>query len=191
MAIQIVMDRTGDSRNTASTRTTGKNWRRRSRASPPPSGPVRVRCPESDRSTRTRKRRCSSETGRRLIGPSHVTSGSQVRALVRPPHSLPKRATDSSLAETPFCGHFSRVVVSDFWFLCRDIVFRPLLACQSPAAKIPFQTRRRKKVREEAWSAQAHIAGPGMVLLILRVFRQKSRSWRTKSGPIFGAQSLH
>ena len=88
MAIQIVMDRTGDSRNTASTRTTGKNWRRRSRASPPPSGPVRVRCPESDRSTRTRKRRCSSETGRRLIGPSHVTSGSQVRALVRPPPSL-------------------------------------------------------------------------------------------------------
>ena len=57
MAIQIVMDRTGDSRNTASTRTTGKNSRRRSRASPPPSGPVRVRCPESDRSTRTRKRR--------------------------------------------------------------------------------------------------------------------------------------
>ena len=37
-----------------------------------------------------------------------------------------------------FCGHFSRVVVSDFRSLRGDIVFRPLLARQSPAAKIPF-----------------------------------------------------
>ena len=40
-----------------------------------------------------------------------------------------------------FCGHFSRVVVSDFRSLRGDIVFRPFLARQSPAAKIPFQTR--------------------------------------------------
>jgi hypothetical protein len=37
-------------------------------------------------------------------------------------------------------GHFSRVVVSDFGSLRRDIVFRSLLARQSPTAKIPFQT---------------------------------------------------
>ena len=40
-----------------------------------------------------------------------------------------------------FCGHFSRVVVSDFRSLRGDIVFRPLLARQSPVAKIPFQAR--------------------------------------------------
>jgi len=33
------------------------------------------------------------------------------------------------------------VVVSDFRSLRGDIAFRPLLARQSPAAKIPFQTR--------------------------------------------------
>ena len=43
--------------------------------------------------------------------------------------------------EGGFCGHFSRVVVSDFRSLRRDIVFKSLLARQSPAAKIPFQTR--------------------------------------------------
>jgi hypothetical protein len=40
------------------------------------------------------------------------------------------------------CGHFSRLVVSDFRSLRRDSVFRPPLARPSPAAKIPFQTRR-------------------------------------------------
>ena len=35
-------------------------------------------------------------------------------------------------------------MVSDFPSLRGDIVFRPLLARQSPAAKIPFQTRRRR-----------------------------------------------
>ena len=35
----------------------------------------------------------------------------------------------------------SRVMVSDFRSLRGDIAFRPLLARQSPAAKIPFQTR--------------------------------------------------
>ena len=52
-----------------------------------------------------------------------------------------------------FSGHFSRVVVSDFRSLRSDIVFRPLLARQSPAAKIPFQTRigqaDRKSARDE------------------------------------------
>ena len=33
------------------------------------------------------------------------------------------------------------MVVSDFWTLRGDIVFRPLLARQSPTAKIPFQTK--------------------------------------------------
>ena len=32
-------------------------------------------------------------------------------------------------------------VVPDFRSLRGDIAFRPLLACQSPVAKIPFQTR--------------------------------------------------
>ena len=54
------------------------------------------------------------------------------------------RKTYSWLAEMPSCGHFSRAVVSDFRSLRRDIVFRSFLARQSPAAKIPFQTRRRK-----------------------------------------------
>ena len=40
-----------------------------------------------------------------------------------------------------FCGHFSRVVVSDFRSLRGDIVFKRLLARLSQAAKIPFQTR--------------------------------------------------
>src|SRR6516162_8155734 len=52
--------------------------------------------------------------------------------------------------ESAACGQFSRVVVSDFRPLRRDIVFGSLLARQSPAAKIPFQTRRRKKMWEEA-----------------------------------------
>ena len=55
-----------------------------------------------------------------------------------------------------FCGHFSRAVVSDFRSLRGDIVFRPLLARQSPAAKIPFQTRRRRLITRvrggEFWS---------------------------------------
>jgi hypothetical protein len=42
------------------------------------------------------------------------------------------------------------VVVSDFRSLRGDIAFRPLLARQSPAAKIPFQTRRGEKVRNVA-----------------------------------------
>jgi hypothetical protein len=37
-----------------------------------------------------------------------------------------------------FCGHFSRVVVSDFRSLRGDIVSEALSARQSPAAKIPF-----------------------------------------------------
>jgi hypothetical protein len=37
--------------------------------------------------------------------------GSQFRSLPSPPSSLPKPATESSLAERPFCGHFSRVGV--------------------------------------------------------------------------------
>jgi hypothetical protein len=37
-----------------------------------------------------------------------------------------------------FSGHFSRAVVSDFRSLRSDILFRSLLARQSPAAKIPF-----------------------------------------------------
>jgi len=65
-----------------------------------------------------------------------------------PPPSLPKPATYSWLAEMPSCGHFSRAVVSDFRSLRRDIVFRSFLARQSPAAKIPFQTRHGKKVQE-------------------------------------------
>jgi hypothetical protein len=40
-----------------------------------------------------------------------------------------------------FCGHFSRVVVSDCRSLRGDFVFRPVLVRRSPAAKIPFQTR--------------------------------------------------
>jgi hypothetical protein len=47
---------------------------------------------------------------------------------------------DACKQEGRFCGHFSRVVVSDFRSLRRDIVFRSLLARQSPTAKIPFQT---------------------------------------------------
>ena len=70
-----------------------------------------------------------------------ITPETGSRNLHAPPPSLPKPATDSSLAERPFCGHFSRVVVSDFRSLRGDIVFRPLLARQSLAAKIPFQTR--------------------------------------------------
>ena len=41
-------------------------------------------------------------------------------------------------------------MVSDFRSLRGDIAFRPLLARQSPAAKIPFQTRRGEKVRNVA-----------------------------------------
>ena len=40
--------------------------------------------------------------------------------------------------EGRFCGHFSRVAVADFRSLCSDIVFRFLLARQSPASEIPF-----------------------------------------------------
>ena len=40
--------------------------------------------------------------------------------------------------EGGFCGHFSRVVVSDFRSLRGDIVSEALSARQSPAAKIPF-----------------------------------------------------
>ena len=43
--------------------------------------------------------------------------------------------------EGGFCGHFSRVVVSDFRSLHGDIVIRSLFARLSPATKIPFQTR--------------------------------------------------
>ena len=43
--------------------------------------------------------------------------------------------------EGRFCGHFSRVVVSDFRSLRGDIVFTSLSGRLSPAAKIPFQTR--------------------------------------------------
>jgi hypothetical protein len=49
-----------------------------------------------------------------------------------------------------FSGHFSRVVVSDFQSLRSDIVFRSLLARQSPAAKIPFQSRIRQADRKSA-----------------------------------------
>jgi hypothetical protein len=49
--------------------------------------------------------------------------------------------------EGGFCGHFSRVVVSDFRSLRGDIVFRSLSGRLSPVAKIPFPTRRvRRKV---------------------------------------------
>ena len=40
--------------------------------------------------------------------------------------------------EGRFCGHFLRVVVSDFRSLRGDIVSEAFSACQSPAAKIPF-----------------------------------------------------
>src|SRR5262249_2883960 len=40
-----------------------------------------------------------------------------------------------------FCGHFSRVVVSDLWSLLGDIASSAFFARLSPAAKIPFQTR--------------------------------------------------
>ena len=45
---------------------------------------------------------------------------------------------DACKQEGRFCGHFSRVVVSDFRSLCGDIVSEALSARQSPAAKIPF-----------------------------------------------------
>jgi hypothetical protein len=54
-----------------------------------------------------------------------------------------------------FCGHFSRVVVSDFRSLRGDMVLRPLLARLSPAAKIPFQTRRRKVIQRPFASRQS------------------------------------
>jgi hypothetical protein len=43
-----------------------------------------------------------------------------------------------SRREGRFCGHFSRVVVSDFRSLRGDIVSEALSARQSPAAKFPF-----------------------------------------------------
>jgi hypothetical protein len=42
--------------------------------------------------------------------------------------------------EGRFCGHFSRVVVSDFRSLRGDIVSEALSARPSPAAKISFLT---------------------------------------------------
>jgi hypothetical protein len=42
-----------------------------------------------------------------------------------------------------FCGHFSRVMISDFRSLPGDIVFRHLLARQSPAAKNPVPNSKR------------------------------------------------
>src|SRR6516162_7146614 len=51
-----------------------------------------------------------------------------------------KPATDSSLAERHFCGHFWGMVVSHSLSLRRDIVFRSLFARLSPTSKIPFQT---------------------------------------------------
>src|SRR6516165_10026159 len=52
--------------------------------------------------------------------------------------------------EGGFCGHFSRVVVSDSRSLRGDIAFRPLLVRQSPAAKTPFQTRNGQADRKSA-----------------------------------------
>jgi hypothetical protein len=46
-----------------------------------------------------------------------------------------------------FCGHFSRADISEFRSPFGDIVFRSLSGRLSPAAKIPFQTRRGTKVR--------------------------------------------
>jgi hypothetical protein len=49
-----------------------------------------------------------------------------------------------------FCGHFSRVVVSDFRSLRGDIVSEALSARQSRAAKIPFLAVRRDTLA--AWA---------------------------------------
>jgi hypothetical protein len=65
-------------------------------------------------------------------------------SLVSPPPSLPKPATDSSLAEKSFLRPFLARGGLHFRSLRGDIVFRPLFARQSPAAKIPFRTRRRQ-----------------------------------------------
>jgi len=56
--------------------------------------------------------------------------------------------------EGGFCGHFSRVVVSDFRSLRGDIAFRPLLVRQSPAAKTRFQTRNGQADRRRARGAR-------------------------------------
>ena len=58
-----------------------------------------------------------------------------------------------------FCRHFSREVVSYFRSLRADIIFRPLLARQSPAAKIPFQIRRGRaliRIRSVSGTPHAH-----------------------------------
>jgi hypothetical protein len=70
-----------------------------------------------------------------------------------------------------FCAHFSRVAVSDFRSLRGDIVFRPLLARLSLAAKIPFQTRigqaDRKSARGE-FTRRGCFTGSGISLPSLR-----------------------
>jgi hypothetical protein len=72
-----------------------------------------------------------------------LISGSQVRALVRRNPQLIARKQKGR-----FFGHFSGVVVSDFRSLPETSSSGPFLTRLSPAAKIPFQTRRGKKVRE-------------------------------------------
>jgi hypothetical protein len=61
--------------------------------------------------------------------------------------------------EGGFCGHFSRVVVSDFRSLCGDIVSEALSARQSPAAKIPFLAARQIFLTLPAACTQRSVLG--------------------------------
>ena len=86
----------------------------------------------------------------RRQGCAPLISGSQVRALVRPPLSLPKPTRPSSQAERPFLRcHFWRVVVSNLRSRLGDIVSGAFLRVCLERQKIPFQTRRGEKVRDE------------------------------------------
>jgi acyl-CoA dehydrogenase len=80
---------------------------------------------------------------------------------VRPPPSLPKLATDSSQAERPFLRPFFACGGLRFPLSARRYRLQALLARQSPAAKIPFQTRRGKKVREESCFLRSSLACGG------------------------------
>jgi len=63
-----------------------------------------------------------------------------VYAALHTPLALKIPVPDSDL-ETPFLRPFLACGGLRFPVSGGDIAFRPLLACQSPAAKIPFQTR--------------------------------------------------
>jgi hypothetical protein len=80
-----------------------------------------------------------------------LISGSQVRALVRPPPSLPKPATDSSLAGEAAFAAISRASWSPISGPCLETSpSSAFFARPSPAAKIPFQTHERARAGPRA-----------------------------------------